>query len=372
MKLKYLFIGLSMLPSSIIYAQSEAKLDQASSGIDLYLGIGVAGVRVDANNSDIESDKEGNIINGEILLNYYKPKYSFDLGLGWMTSSVDGEFTDKEKAENSVERDQVKQRIGFIDVALNYRWNETLEIGLISRTLIGKDASYSTFESDEKSSVTYLGFQVLKTFHAGSNYFRIGPQFMTDLNEKNRQVSWVGITAQLGIPMSSKKLTPAVKEVVKIVEKEKIVEVTRPVFILDSYHVNFETAKGEPNLEVKNFIKEMGALLSANPKKWEKLIIEGHSDPRGPSELNQRLSLDRAIKVKKLLIEAGIPVDRIKTLGKGSDNPLVDNNSDIALARNRRAEIHFSGLNDQNLIIKLNELKRKIEIPDTCKFGGCK
>jgi outer membrane protein OmpA-like peptidoglycan-associated protein len=41
--------------------------------------------------------------------------------------------------------------------------------------------------------------------------------------------------------------------------------------------------------------------------EWERLVIEGHSDRRGPAEFNQWLSEERAARVRDALIATGVP-----------------------------------------------------------------
>jgi outer membrane protein OmpA-like peptidoglycan-associated protein len=78
--------------------------------------------------------------------------------------------------------------------------------------------------------------------------------------------------------------------------------------------------------------------LKQNPKI--KIEVAGHTDNEGADQrLNQRLSEFRAKVVANYLFNKGISPERIKTIGKGSSEPLVANDTDENKSTNRRIEI---------------------------------
>ena len=66
--------------------------------------------------------------------------------------------------------------------------------------------------------------------------------------------------------------------------------------------------------------------------------IEGHTDTSGPKVFNQKLSEDRAEKVKSHLVEKGVDGTRLSTKGFGEDSPKVSNNTRDGRITNRRVE----------------------------------
>ena len=68
------------------------------------------------------------------------------------------------------------------------------------------------------------------------------------------------------------------------------------------------------------------------------LRIDGHTDDRGSAEYNRDLSQRRAEAVRRFLIDEGISAKRLQARGFGESQPLVPNDSDENLARNRRTE----------------------------------
>lgn len=76
-----------------------------------------------------------------------------------------------------------------------------------------------------------------------------------------------------------------------------------------------------------------------------KIVLEGHTDFKGEEDYNQNLSEKRSLRVKKKLVEAGIPANRISTVGYGELKPIANNTnpdgSDNPEGRqkNRRVEV---------------------------------
>ena len=102
-------------------------------------------------------------------------------------------------------------------------------------------------------------------------------------------------------------------------------------------YINFESGKSIIKSESQDIIEELYKMLNSNPTL--KIIIEGHTDNVGNSASNKTLSEQRAASVKNSLVNKGISVDRIKTVGYGQDKPIADNSTDDGKAKNRRVEI---------------------------------
>lgn len=70
------------------------------------------------------------------------------------------------------------------------------------------------------------------------------------------------------------------------------------------------------------------------------VVVIGHTDRLGNTQFNDKLSLQRAERVRSELVDLGIPVARIRTAGRGEREPLVRTDDEIAEPRNRRVEIN--------------------------------
>lgn len=67
--------------------------------------------------------------------------------------------------------------------------------------------------------------------------------------------------------------------------------------------------------------------------------IAGHTDNTGSAGYNQALSLRRAEAVAAVLDDSGVNPGRIRTVGRGEDNPIATNMTPEGRAQNRRVEI---------------------------------
>lgn len=84
-------------------------------------------------------------------------------------------------------------------------------------------------------------------------------------------------------------------------------------------------------------VAEKAEWMKANPDV--KVIIEGHSDSRGPADLNKRLAEQRARQVKAQMVEAGIAGERMEVVSYGEERPAVKGDNPEAWSKNRR--VHF-------------------------------
>lgn len=67
------------------------------------------------------------------------------------------------------------------------------------------------------------------------------------------------------------------------------------------------------------------------------MTIEGHCDQRGSNEYNLSLGERRANAVKKMMIGMGIPANRLTIVSFGEEKPLIQSETEEAMAKNRRA-----------------------------------
>ncbi len=75
------------------------------------------------------------------------------------------------------------------------------------------------------------------------------------------------------------------------------------------------------------------AFLSQHPTV--KVVVEGHCDDRGSEEYNIALGASRAENVKKMLIQEGIPADRIRTVSYGKEKPFCTEDNEQCWQQNR-------------------------------------
>lgn len=104
--------------------------------------------------------------------------------------------------------------------------------------------------------------------------------------------------------------------------------------------VIFEFNASILNDDAKNYIDSIFSKIDL--KAIEMVTIEGHTDNIGNSKYNLKLSLERAISVKKVLVEMGIQDKSINVLGKGDHFPIENNDLENGRKKNRRIELFIT------------------------------
>jgi OmpA-OmpF porin, OOP family len=106
-------------------------------------------------------------------------------------------------------------------------------------------------------------------------------------------------------------------------------------FVFDN--LNFETGSTQLTPESVPTVESLVVILKAYPAVAVRL--EGHTDNTGDAVANKKLSLDRAVVVKEIMIKGGIPDARIGTDGYGQEKPIAPNETEEGRAKNRRTEL---------------------------------
>jgi outer membrane protein OmpA-like peptidoglycan-associated protein len=102
--------------------------------------------------------------------------------------------------------------------------------------------------------------------------------------------------------------------------------------------ITFKTNSADLTNESKQALATVARALLSDKLAGFSFSIEGHADPRGSAELNQKLSEARAQSVVEHLVAVhGIPSDRLAPVGKGSSELLNTERPDAA--ENRRVTI---------------------------------
>ena len=106
-------------------------------------------------------------------------------------------------------------------------------------------------------------------------------------------------------------------------------------FVFDN--LNFETGSTRLTPESRPTVDSLVVILKAYPPVA--VGLEGHTDSTGEAAANKKLSLDRAIAVRDLLVSGGIADSRVSTAGFGSEKPIASNDTADGRASNRRLEL---------------------------------
>jgi outer membrane protein OmpA-like peptidoglycan-associated protein len=113
----------------------------------------------------------------------------------------------------------------------------------------------------------------------------------------------------------------------------------------DSLLVNFASAllfdTGSYNLAPGAYdrLRSLATTLNNYPKS--DVLIKGHTDAVGEESYNQRLSEQRADRVRQFMIAENVSPGRITAIGFGESMPLASNNTPEGRQQNRRVEIEI-------------------------------
>jgi outer membrane protein OmpA-like peptidoglycan-associated protein len=95
--------------------------------------------------------------------------------------------------------------------------------------------------------------------------------------------------------------------------------------------------------KIRNFPPHISKKIQAYlARANSKIIITGHTDYTGSAAYNYKLGLQRAERVKQLLIKKGIAAADIEVISMGEEKPVASNKSLKGRAKNRRVEINIT------------------------------
>ncbi len=108
--------------------------------------------------------------------------------------------------------------------------------------------------------------------------------------------------------------------------------------VLGDAVLHFANNGADLSPEGRGAVQAVAQQLKAYPGGYT-LMVSGHTSSLGKAAHNHALSKRRAQAVAKLLIGAGIPADRVFTVGRGPEVPIGDNKTKDGQSQNRRVEI---------------------------------
>jgi outer membrane protein OmpA-like peptidoglycan-associated protein len=101
--------------------------------------------------------------------------------------------------------------------------------------------------------------------------------------------------------------------------------------------VHFETNRSVIRPLSYPLLGRLAKLLSEHPE-YVHIEVQGHTDPRGGVDFNQKLSEDRAKAVLEFLVSRGIERDRLSFVGFGATRPVEEGHGEHVWFKNRRVE----------------------------------
>lgn len=122
------------------------------------------------------------------------------------------------------------------------------------------------------------------------------------------------------------------------IEEVNYAETKTSVMASGAWSINFETGSAVIQKSSYSDLETVYNLLVQ--AEQTKVSIVGHTDSTGSQSTNDMLSEKRARSVADYLISKGIKVERVQEVeGRGSNDPVADNNTISGRSKNRRVQI---------------------------------
>jgi outer membrane protein OmpA-like peptidoglycan-associated protein len=118
---------------------------------------------------------------------------------------------------------------------------------------------------------------------------------------------------------------------IDMINKSPVITIEDMLFDFNKYTIKFSN---------NNILDRLTEVIQDN-KKYNIQII-GYTDNVGETQYNQNLSEKRAQTIFNVLVQAGVSSERMSFVGKGEENPLVENTTDFNRNKNRSVEILFT------------------------------
>ena len=104
--------------------------------------------------------------------------------------------------------------------------------------------------------------------------------------------------------------------------------------------ITFASGKADPEDEGKAVVAAVARILREYPQ-IASMEIQAHTDDKGSEKSNLAISQKRADAIARLLIDAGVAMDRLEPKGLGESAPILPDTSEAARTVNRRVEFHI-------------------------------
>ena len=104
--------------------------------------------------------------------------------------------------------------------------------------------------------------------------------------------------------------------------------------------ISFDTGRSDIKPNLQPVLNQFAQGLGAQPNTEIRII--GHTDSTGSDTINNPLSVNRAASARDYLVSRGVSARQIQIDGRGSRQPIADNNTNSGRAQNRRIEIFLA------------------------------
>jgi outer membrane protein OmpA-like peptidoglycan-associated protein len=313
--------------------------------------IGVGGGYTDSDHTQSLST-EGTPGTMKLLGSWYlKSPFVMDIGYGFNSQSF---------SQGSALASSINNAAG--ELAFRYRFDSRWQLGAIFDQFFGQGPNYQAEQADAQ----FVGVQVLKEFNLAPAWIaRLGGRVMSLTNNTGNQTNMYMIDLQFGWVPSSYKASVKAAEQEK--QKQQIEEVAaaetaRPVASMEPQPIlkelslatiasagvyNFNNGRTVVAKGDQDKLSALAKTLADNKDLYQGIEVRGYADATGGATLNKQISQERADSVKTILQNNGLRDVPIVAKGEGTHGAVGG-----ASAEDRRAEIIFTGVKDQDALKK--------------------
>lgn len=285
-----------------------------------------------------QSSPSGTYTLGTLGIGRRTRRWEWDTNFGWGYSPRSG-------LDSAGRQVSIKIRSARADFSARYRLLNFLQVGPIVTANFGTDTRFNTVIGDSVATLYGGAKAVLDVGNAGMFPVEAWGEALTELSSFGRDAITLIAGVRLSLPIQERQV-----DVVSVSQAAPRRDVR---VVLDSKKVFFKTSSAKIRPEIAQALAKVSGHLAKNPGDWDSIEVAGHADSRGPKEYNDRLSMRRALSVKKELLADSIDQQRVSVEAFGYTKPVDSTNSSSAWKKNRRVELTFRNVANASTLEEL-------------------
>lgn len=328
--------------SSAQISQSKVDVPEATAAtkpVYIYggLGLGYSALYSKA----ISGNADGTNLAVSLLLSHKSRTMVYDGGVGWMYNRISGNIIPGGKSE-------VSTRAGFAELSPRIRFGERWQLGAVGHLAYGTDVKFGPDVKD-KNFLTMVGPIAVYELPLKGVSLRPTLKYLTDLNIQDRQMHMLMAGIQIGFAPETKEKAQTVESKVETIQVAQAAPVRSTVRVdLNKEFIHFGTGSSKLNRQAREYLSELAKVLSARKDAFASLQVNGHTDERGSFEYNQKLSEKRASSVRNEIAKNDGITEKVIASGYSESQPLIAESNPKAWAKNRRVELVFNDVKDED------------------------
>lgn len=158
-----------------------------------------------------------------------------------------------------------------------------------------------------------------------------GSQLLTDASLIRSGLTWKDVMYN-GVKFDFSKTSNDLKERLSAIKARLD---AKPITL------RFATGKQEVNISTQQRQDFADLVFYLDNVDKSALEVSGHTDNKGPANVNTRLSRKRAEFIRDYLINNGLSKNRMTAKGYGPDSPIATNDTEQGRSQNRRVEVRL-------------------------------